>query len=100
MNAPPQTVTPDDIRALITQLLVDEFDIAAERLHDAATMTDLDLDSLDMVEIGQVVEARFGTRIKMADAQGISDFGGIIQMIHRKIEGDRTDEQDGTEDSQ
>jgi acyl carrier protein len=86
MEASAEAITPEEIRDLLTTLLVEEFDIDSELLTDSATLEDLDLDSLDMVEIGQVVDQRWGARIRASDAEGITNFGGIIEMIHRKLQ--------------
>ncbi len=85
MEASTQVITPHEIRELLTTLLVEEFDIQPDLLTDTATLEELDLDSLDMVEIGQVVDQKYGVRIKASDAEGVSDFGGIIEMIYNKI---------------
>ena len=95
MESSTQTVTREDIESLIRELLVDEFDIEPELIKSDATMEELDLDSLDMVEIGQVVEQKYGVRIKAADAEGVSDLGGVIEMIHNKIlTGDTGEDED------
>lgn len=96
MESSTQTVTREEIEGLIRGLLVDEFDIEPELIKPDATMEELDLDSLDMVEIGQVVEQKYGVRIKAADAEGVSDLGGVIEMIHNKIlSGDTGEDEDG-----
>jgi acyl carrier protein len=95
MESSTQTVTREDIEGLIRGLLVEEFDIEPELIKSDATMEELDLDSLDMVEIGQVVEQKYGVRIKAADAEGVSDLGGVIDMIHTKIvSGDAGEDED------
>lgn len=78
-----QEVTHQEIRDTIVGLLVEEFDIDPEMITDTVTMEELDLDSLDMVEIGQVAEQKFGVRVKPTDAEGVTDFSGVIDMIHR-----------------
>ena len=95
MESSTQTVAREDIEGLIRGLLVEEFDIEPELIKSDATMEELDLDSLDMVEIGQVVEQKYGVRIKAADAEGVSDLGGVIAMIHTKIvSGDTGEDED------
>jgi acyl carrier protein len=94
MESSTQTVTREDIEGLIRGLLVEEFDIEPELIKSDATMEELDLDSLDMVEIGQVVEQKYGVRIKASDAEGVSDLGGVIEMIHTKIVSGGTGEDD------
>jgi acyl carrier protein len=95
MESSTQTVTQEEIEGLIRGLLVDEFDIEPDLIKPDATMEELDLDSLDMVEIGQVVEQKYGVRIKASDAEGVSDLGGVVEMIHTKIaSGDTGEDED------
>jgi acyl carrier protein len=100
MEASTQAVTLDEIKELLTTLLVEEFDIEPELLTDSASLGELDIDSLDMVEIGQVVDQKWGVRIRASDAEGVTDFGGIIQMIHRKIEAESLNGAAGAEDKE
>jgi len=80
-----ETVTAQEIEDLLRNMLVEEFDIEADLITDDATLEDLDLDSLDLVEIGQMIEQKYGVRIKAADAEGVTDLGGVIEMIHKKV---------------
>jgi acyl carrier protein len=98
MEASTQVVTPHEIKDLLTTLLVDEFDIQSDLLRDSATLAELDLDSLDMVEIGQVIDQKYGVRIKASDGEGVTDFGGIIEMICKKIHTEGLDAGAGDED--
>jgi acyl carrier protein len=92
-----EKVSKQEIRDLIVELLVEEFDIDAELITDSATMEELDLDSLDMVEIGQVAEQKFGVRVKPTDAEGVTDFGGVLDVIHRLA--NRTPEEAAAEEA-
>ena len=98
MEASTQVVTPHEIKDLLTTLLVDEFDIKPDLLRDSATLAELDLDSLDMVEIGQVIDQKYGVRIKASDGEGVTDFGDIIEMICKKINTASLDAGAGDED--
>jgi acyl carrier protein len=91
MESMTEQITRLEIKELIVELLVEEFDIDAELLTDAATLKDLDLDSLDMVEIGQVVEQKYGVRVRVRDAEGVTDFAGVIEMIVNKIAASRNE---------
>lgn len=73
-----------EIKALITELLVEELDIQPDLVTDSATLEELDLDSLDLVEIGQIVEQKYGVRIRGTDAEGVTNIGDVVQMIHNK----------------
>ena len=98
MGSSTQAVTPDEIKELIVNLLVDEFDIERGRITDEATLESLELDSLDMVEIGQIVDQRYGVRIKGSDAEDVIDIGGVVQMICKKIDGANLDADGGDEE--
>jgi acyl carrier protein len=99
MGSSTQAVTADQIKELIVNLLVDEFDIESGRITDEATLESLELDSLDMVEIGQIVDQRYGVRIKGSDAEDVIDIGGVVQMICKKIDGANPDADGGDEET-
>jgi acyl carrier protein len=80
-----ETVTAQEIEGLLREMLTEEFDIEPELITDDATLEDLDLDSLDLVEVGQMIEQKYGVRIKAADAEGVTDLGGVIEMIHKRV---------------
>lgn len=86
MESSTQVVSPEEIRALITELLVDELDIEPDLITDSATLEELDLDSLDLVEIGQIVDQKYGVRIRASDAEGVENIGDVVQMVHKKSE--------------
>ena len=79
------SVPRDEIEELVRTLLVDELDIDPDDITPEATMESLDLDSLDLVEIGQIVERKYGVRIKAADAEGVENLGGVVDMIHARV---------------
>jgi len=93
-----ETVTAQEIEDLLRNMLVEEFDIEADLITDDATLEDLDLDSLDLVEIGQMIEQKYGVRIKAADAEGVTDLGGVIAMIHKKVLAGPTADDDEVEE--
>ncbi|WP_133054359.1 MULTISPECIES: acyl carrier protein [Mycobacteriaceae] len=80
-----ETVSQEEIKAMIVKLLVEELDIDEDQIDDSATMEELDLDSLDMVEIAQVAQRKYGVRVRPSDAEGITDLGGMVKLIHRKV---------------
>jgi acyl carrier protein len=95
MTTANQEVTRDEIRELIVGLLVDEVDVEPDQLSDSATMKDLDLDSLDLIEMAQLIRHKYGVRMQASDAEGVEDFGGVLDMIHRIVnDPDRWGEQE------
>jgi acyl carrier protein len=46
-----------------------------------ATFESLDIDSLDLVELSQVVEEEFGVEVKGEDAQKLKTVGDAIDLV-------------------
>ena len=74
------TVTREAIEqkvvAAISELGPDPADITPD-----ATFESLDVDSLDLVELSQVVEEEFGVVIKGEDAQNLKTVGDAIDFV-------------------
>jgi acyl carrier protein len=49
-----------------------------------ATFESLDVDSLDLVEIAQIVEDEFGIELVGDDVQGLKTVGDVIDLVVRK----------------
>jgi acyl carrier protein len=79
-------VTPEAVEELITNLLVEELDVDPALINHDATLESLDVDSLDLVELAQVVEERWGLEIKGEDAKDVRTVGDAIQMIVKKAD--------------
>lgn len=78
------TVTRDALEARVTDALV-EFGAEREDLLPEASLETLDIDSLDLVELAQILEEEYGVEIRQEDAEGITTYGDVIDMIYRKI---------------
>jgi acyl carrier protein len=74
-------VNRDQVTELVTAVLVDEIGVEAELISPDATLQSLDIDSLDLVEVAQVVEETWGFRIRAGDAKGVETLGDAIDMI-------------------
>jgi acyl carrier protein len=55
----------------------------SELTHDAK-LEELDVDSLDLVELGQVVEDRYGIQLEREDMKDVSTVGDVIDVIVRR----------------
>ncbi len=77
-------VTRDALEARVTDALV-EFGAEREDLLPEASLETLDIDSLDLVELAQILEEEYGVEIRQEDAEGITTYGDVIDMIYRKI---------------
>lgn len=73
------TITPDQIESRVFEALTDfgaEGDVTR-----TATFESLDVDSLDMVELAQIVEEEFGVEIKTDDMKDLKTVGDAIDYV-------------------
>ena len=68
-----QIATPsrDQVIARIQEALV-EFGASREKLRPDATLEELDVDSLDLFELGQILHQEFGIEAQPQDFQDVS----------------------------
>jgi acyl carrier protein len=50
-----------------------------------ATLEQIDVDSLDLAELGQVVEERFGVTLKGSDVADVKTVGDAIALVEARI---------------
>ena len=74
------TVTAEQVETVVYDTLV-QFGPSREELRREATFEELDLDSLDLAELSQVVDEEFGVRLKGDDVQQIKTVGDAIDLI-------------------
>ena len=77
----------DEIISKINQLLIDDIEIDVEKISPAADLKkDLEIDSLDFVDLFVIIERNFGVKMKaeeMADIKSLQDFYDyIIKRVH------------------
>jgi acyl carrier protein len=74
------TITTEQVTPVVEDALVE---IGAERdaITPDATWEELDVDSLDLAELSQVVEERFGVRLKGDDVAQIQTVGQAVDVI-------------------
>lgn len=71
---PATTATREQIAQRIQDALV-EFGAAADKLRPQATLEELDIDSLDLFELGQILHQEFGIEIDPQDFENVSTLG-------------------------
>jgi acyl carrier protein len=74
------TVTSEQVEAVVFDALV-ELGPSRDELSREATFEDLDVDSLDLAELSQVVEEHFGVRLKGDDVANIKTVGDAIDLV-------------------
>jgi len=77
----------EEIISRINQLLVDEIEIEEDKISPTADLKkDLEIDSLDFVDLFVIIEHNFGVKMKaeeMADIKSLQDFYDyIIKRVH------------------
>lgn len=74
------TVTPDKLVERVYEILV-ELGPEPEQLHPEATFEELDLDSLDLVEIGQILLQEYGILLEPEQFDGVETIGQAMEVI-------------------
>jgi len=77
------TVTPEQIEAVVVDALA-ELGPERDQITRDASFEALDVDSLDLAELSQIVEERFGVVLKGDDVAQISTVGEAIDLIHSR----------------
>ena len=57
-----------------------------DRAHPDGSVESLDVDSLDLVELAQIVEEEFGVRLEGDDLKGLTKVGQVIDLVVKKAE--------------
>ena len=79
-----QTITRDAIQARVFQAL-EEFGADPAELAPAATFEALDVDSLDLVELGQIVQEEYGVEIKGEDMPGLKTVDDAVSLVESRV---------------
>jgi acyl carrier protein len=79
----PTTVTPQNVEQTIVDAIV-ELGPDRDQVTRDATFESLDVDSLDLVEVAQVIEEEYGVEIKGEDAQKLETVGDAIDLVVRR----------------
>jgi acyl carrier protein len=80
----PETATKQEIDERVTEALV-EFGADRDKIKPEARFEDLDVDSLDLVELAQIVEEEYGVELREADLEGIETVGQATELIREKL---------------
>jgi acyl carrier protein len=75
-----QTVTPEAVENVIFAALP-QFGAEPELIARDATFEALDIDSLDLAELSQIIEEEFGVTLKGEDVAKIETVGDAIDLV-------------------
>ncbi|HUO71596.1 MAG TPA: phosphopantetheine-binding protein [Solirubrobacteraceae bacterium] len=76
----PTDVTTDNVEKVIFDGLV-ELGTERDELSRDASLEDLDVDSLDLVELAQIVEDEYGVVLKGEDMKELKTVGDAVDLI-------------------
>ncbi len=71
----------EDVLAAIREELAEIKVPGAESAEPSSTWSDLDVDSLDLVELGQIVQDEYGVELKSDDMPRLKTVGDAIDLI-------------------
>jgi acyl carrier protein len=72
--------TKEQVQERVTEALA-SFGPEADAITPEATFEELDIDSLDLVELAQIVEDEFGVVLKGDDMKELKTVGDAVEMI-------------------
>jgi acyl carrier protein len=79
-------MTHDEIFAKLTEYLVEVFEVPPEKItRDARLFEDLDLDSIDAVDLIVKVQELTGKKIKPDRFKSVRTVGDIVDQVHELI---------------
>jgi acyl carrier protein len=74
------TTTKEQIEGRVREALI-EFGAEPDQISRDAEFESLDVDSLDLVEMAQIVEDEYGVQIKGEDMEGLKTVGQAIDLV-------------------
>lgn len=80
-------ITKDDIFAILKGILVDEFEVVPENVVlNADLFNDLELDSVDAVDLAVRLQQHTGKKVSPAEFKQIRTVGDVVNAIVKLIQ--------------
>jgi acyl carrier protein len=76
----PATITPEAVEKTIIDALP-QFGVDASDISRDSTFEELDVDSLDLTEIAQIIDEEYGVELKGDDAKNIKTVGDVVELV-------------------
>lgn len=81
-------MTKSDIEEKIRQILVSEFEVDAAKLNlDTDLFAELDLDSIDAVDLVVRIQQETGKKVDPADFRQIRKFRDVVEAVDKLVNG-------------
>jgi acyl carrier protein len=78
-------ITAEQVEGRVIETLA-SFGPDADQITRSSTFEELDIDSLDLVELAQIVEDEYGVVLKGEDMKGLQTVGDAIDLIVSKAD--------------
>ena len=79
-------MTRAEIEERVKEFLIEDLEIEPEKISPEANLKeDLEIDSLDFVDIVVIVEKKFGFKIKPEEMSGVTTLTGCCDYIESKV---------------
>jgi acyl carrier protein len=79
-------MTRTEIEEKVRDFLIDDFEIDEDKIYPEARLKeDLDIDSLDYVDIVVIVDKIFGFKLKTEEMAGVDTLAKFCDYIERKV---------------
>ena len=75
-----ETITPEAVETTVRDALT-QFGPEPEDIKLEATFEELDVDSLDLAELSQIIEDEYGVKLKGDDVGKIKTVGDAIDLV-------------------
>lgn len=72
--------TRESVESVVTDAL-ERFGVERADITMDAALAELDIDSLDMIELGQIVREEFGVELRPEDVTELRDVGDLVGMV-------------------
>lgn len=69
----------------LKNLLVNTFKVPVGEIHPEATLQDLELDSLDVVEFAAVIKDRLGAQVSEDELADLEQVGAIADLVESRV---------------
>lgn len=73
-------VTPENVEKTVREALT-QFGPEPEQITREATFEELDVDSLDLAELSQIIEDEYGVQLKGDDVARIKTVGDAVDLV-------------------
>jgi acyl carrier protein len=86
MSALPRSPTKDEIYARVARVLEESFELAPAQVRpDAHLVDDLDLDSIDAIDLVVSLEAETGLDVSEEELKAMRVVQDVVDLVHRKL---------------